>query len=550
LFPTRLVYPVGARESAGVADPKLVASERKPSDLSQRRADAGDPYLNDEMFDKLEGLFDDHYEREILKTPRPRASQVYTGDEMGLNPKGKWYRVLALNYYQAMKRLWRVSTGEHAPFWVTLFFFTRCDGQMPIPPCIIHESATVSEFFAMHLPEDWTIHCTKSGYNDRDGMLKIARSFLDNCQKQRPLYIILDGHESHFCADALDLLANDHVYVFFLKSADSENDQLNDNGPNLSITSCYAHAVADWLNRNPGVPYNPAFFNQVIVQAWDSFAAESGPIICRAAAKVGLYPLDRNAVNFQCKGDRLAQVHAGEQADDGVDDFAVTVQPKVTEGSKYSLLQARVKLPGSKKPETASLLLRSAAVDFFQTSTVAPAREIVEALGDQKRARKNKLSDDAVDHDGEPTTLRNPSTKSGLFACADVRAECRRVEEARASKQQEKDEAARRTEARRVDNRRRAEAKGLWFLKQYDARAVGADLASLDHHFRGQAAVLTDVLSFLDLDTSGSKADKILRLRNYLLKRPECRAQPGYFPDDSIVALSIPCPPNFRSSTS
>ena len=93
MFPTRLVYPVGARESAGVADPKLVASERKPSDLSQRRADAGDPYLNDEMFDKLEGLFDDHYEREILKTPRPRASQVYTGDEMGLNPKGKWYRV-------------------------------------------------------------------------------------------------------------------------------------------------------------------------------------------------------------------------------------------------------------------------------------------------------------------------------------------------------------------------------------------------------------------------------------------------------------------------
>ena len=62
--------------------------------------------------------------------------------------------------------------------------------------------------------------------------------------------------------------------------------------------------------------------------------------------------------------------------------------------------------------------------------------------------------------------------------------------------------------------------------------------------------MLTDVLSFLDLDTSGSKADKILRLRNYLLKRPECRAQPGYFPDDSIVALSIPCPPNFRSSTS
>lgn len=341
-------------------------------------------------------------------------------------------------------------------------------------------------------------------------------------------------HESHFSADALDLLADEHVYVFFLKCANSENDELNDKRPNLTVTtSCYAHAVADWLNRNPGVPYNPAFFNQDIVQAWDSFAAQSGPSICCAAARVGLYLLDRNAVNFQCKGDRPAQVHAGEQADDGADDFAVAVQPEVSEGFKYSLLQARVKLPGSKNPEIASLFIRSAAVNFFQTSTVTSTHEIVMALGDQKRAR-NKLSDDAIDHDGEPTTLRNPSTKSGLFACADVRAECRRVEEARASKQQEKDEAARRTEARRVDNRRRAEAKGLWFLKQYDARAVGADLASPDDHFRGQAALLTDVISFLDLDTSGSKADKIFRLRNYLLKRPEFLA----------ISLTIPSSPS------
>eukprot|EP00966_Prymnesium_polylepis_P219131 5070534-Prymnesium_polylepis.1 len=48
----------------------------------------------------------------------------------------------------------------------------------------------------------------------------------------RPAFILIDGYVNHWDADALELLVAAEIYVFFLKSQDSDNDQLNDNGPN------------------------------------------------------------------------------------------------------------------------------------------------------------------------------------------------------------------------------------------------------------------------------------------------------------------------------
>ena len=68
------------------------------------------------------------------------------------------------------------------------------------------------------------MHATPSGYQDRDGFLKV-----EYCGPKRPQYVYVDGHDSHFDSEALDLLASNHVYVFFLKSNNSEEDQPNDN---------------------------------------------------------------------------------------------------------------------------------------------------------------------------------------------------------------------------------------------------------------------------------------------------------------------------------
>ena len=38
-------------------------------------------------------------------------------------------------------------------------------------------------------------------------------------------HVFMDGHDSHFDREALDLLASKHAYVFFLKSNNSEEGQ-------------------------------------------------------------------------------------------------------------------------------------------------------------------------------------------------------------------------------------------------------------------------------------------------------------------------------------
>ena len=60
-------------------------------------------------------------------------------DELGLEPNGKlWTKVLAR---KGSGKVHRVVTGEHNPFWVTVFFWSRFDGSVDIPPCVIHKAA-------------------------------------------------------------------------------------------------------------------------------------------------------------------------------------------------------------------------------------------------------------------------------------------------------------------------------------------------------------------------------------------------------------------------
>jgi hypothetical protein len=64
--------------------------EIKASNLSQARAGAAAPWLNNAMFDKIETMYADLYAKDILKTKEPLANQIYGGDEVGRNPTGAY----------------------------------------------------------------------------------------------------------------------------------------------------------------------------------------------------------------------------------------------------------------------------------------------------------------------------------------------------------------------------------------------------------------------------------------------------------------------------
>mmetsp|Transcript_3316 Transcript_3316/g.7611 ORF Transcript_3316/g.7611 Transcript_3316/m.7611 type:complete len:215 (+) Transcript_3316:1524-2168(+) len=167
------------------------------------------------------------YQTGVLKTEAPTAQQVWNGDELGWDPNGNFSATLTYDIDGGpAQRGFRLSKGNKAPFWVTMFFFSRVDGVPMVPPVLVHKGGTATHtpsVFLQGVPPDWTVHNTASGYMDQEGFKLVAHSFVQHsgASPSNPQFIFLDGHESHWCAAAIVFLKENNVHMFFLKSNDS-----------------------------------------------------------------------------------------------------------------------------------------------------------------------------------------------------------------------------------------------------------------------------------------------------------------------------------------
>ena len=89
---------------------------RKASDLSERRAAAKDGESTQEMFKRIRAMYAEHRASGIWSAAEPDSDQVWNADEVSFDQKGRWQRVLTSFKEQ---RVFRTTTGEKAPFWVT-----------------------------------------------------------------------------------------------------------------------------------------------------------------------------------------------------------------------------------------------------------------------------------------------------------------------------------------------------------------------------------------------------------------------------------------------
>ena len=391
------------RKRNGGEDPYV---DKKQAKLSQKRAASKKPGQNAAMFQQIQDKYDElgaagklvgcqradgHYEAP--------AHLCYGGDEMGIEPNGKLYvPVLAR---KGAGKIHRVVTGEHNPFWVTLFFWSRFDGNVDIPPCVIHKAAVQRGDLVHGLPvvpgKEWLARASDSGYLTKDDWYLIC-CHLKMHIVHRPAFVFIDGFANHFDEDAIKTLVEDDIYVFVLKSQGSEEDQVNDNGPNRSIKTAYGHGYNDWLDANPGVPFSPFFLNPILVGAWDRFTENAKPIIVNAARRCGLSPLNPNAENFQ--GSDVSRIY---ELPEGESSSALSLPSslasssssranspfsnlKFTEtSSKMTLIQLKAEAPDK------TLVLRTAAANFLEKSFITPAQKLHEVLKLQRELKQQTV---------------------------------------------------------------------------------------------------------------------------------------------------------------
>ena len=136
---------------------------------------------------------------------QPRATQVWNCGEIGLDPNGKWRKAVCTYTYFQGEIMWKVQTGERAPFLCTLLVFTRAAGQCFIPPVVAHQAKDYSQDLHHKIPLEWTVHHTAYGYMDRDRWLKAMTQFY-NIWGASPInnqILFFGGHDSHFDERAL-----------------------------------------------------------------------------------------------------------------------------------------------------------------------------------------------------------------------------------------------------------------------------------------------------------------------------------------------------------
>jgi hypothetical protein len=153
--------------------------------------------------------------------------------------------------------------------------------------------------FHNHITNDCALGelpCT--GYVDEPGFNAMMRGFQDQCGPLRPQFVFLDGYDAHFSA-VLSELKKNGIYVFFLRSNNSINDQPNDNGINAMFEHAFNRAVAQLRLSRPGLPMTPALVNQCLMEAWRYCKCNGGPTIVKSFGSegTGICPVDRRAKN-------------------------------------------------------------------------------------------------------------------------------------------------------------------------------------------------------------------------------------------------------------
>ena len=468
------------RTADTIADANRKQAFTKVSPLSQKRAAAQSPVRAGIQFRKYLDDNKELFDRGVLKTPHPVAEQIWNGDEKGFDANGTF--VATYNNGRKSQRGFRVQTGEHSPFRVTMFYWSNASGKLPIAPTIIHESSdkkNIRSDLLLDIPEDWMVSTSESAMMDKATWKEIAFQFVreTNASVENPQFIYIDGYDAHFDADALTYLLENHCYVRFLRAQASTEDQPNDIGPNEALEASYSRSFEDWRRSHPGVPFNKSFFNNVIADAWNCLTADEKTerTVTSAFSKANLYPMI----------DIMSTFESDENVPDRVKKCARLAEMAITDIKEKEVLQSLTKQGMRRQdnnvvrfenvttstiinmelatPQTDNevykLAISTAAHNYFQRSFVTPAQELRKVLEEQQSAKRKKVPRRA----GE--SLTNPDTTTGAIVTKNMLVEVRQIHTTKKLQADEKERKKEKKSQERIEKIRHASTTVLPFFK-------------------------------------------------------------------------------------
>ena len=260
---------------------------RTPASLSKVRAIATNPVVINQYFDILEDALE---ENDLLDKP----CQIYNLDETGMPLDPKPLKVVSR---RGEKNPSAVSSGKKQQ--ITVVGCVNAGGNY-LPPMIIWNTKSLSAGQTIgEVPG--TLHgFSPKGWMDQE-LFKFwfLKHFLRYAPRTRPLFLLLDGHTSHFCPDTIRLAAKEKVIVFTFPPNTTHLTQPLDKGIFGPLKIYWRNECHNYIRENPHKVVNKYSFCTLFSKAWMKSMTPAN--IISAFRTTGVYPVNRAAVKMPIK---------------------------------------------------------------------------------------------------------------------------------------------------------------------------------------------------------------------------------------------------------
>jgi len=134
------------------------------------------------------------------------------------------------------------------------------------------------DVFFKYLSTSWLVRHCVSGYMTKSIWRDTANliiHLINSLPRRRPYMLYIDGYGAHWDHKALTILVESGIYVTFLRSQNSKNEQFNDNGPNGRLKAIYADEMAKFTAEDSTRRvqwFQTPRFNLIFQRTWAIFA--------------------------------------------------------------------------------------------------------------------------------------------------------------------------------------------------------------------------------------------------------------------------------------
>ena len=282
----------GTLRSSHVSDGWWRRFKERHGDLSLRQGDntahVRMDAMNQDTVDHYFALLHDTLKNHGLLD---KPSQIYNVDESGvpLNPRPP--KVVASKGRVTKKVRYRTSGRKGQ---ITVVGCANASGQA-IPPMIIFDAAKLNPSWTKDEVPGTKYGLSSNGWINSDLFEGwFVEHFLENAVSARPLFLLLDGHSTHYQPQVIRLALEHNCIVLCLPPHTTHESQPLDVGVFAPLKVQWTQICHEFYQKNPGRIITKFNFCRLFSQAWCQAVTPKN--IMAGFRRAGVYPYNPKAI--------------------------------------------------------------------------------------------------------------------------------------------------------------------------------------------------------------------------------------------------------------